>query len=351
MRLALLLLAAPTLLAAQTPQGEPKAPKEKQPYNPPLVFANAKPVEFTLSAPLSKLKKDRYDQVPYHPGSVSYAGDSGQVTLPLKVRARGIWRRKNCEIPPLRLNFNKDSAKKTLFRRLDKVRLVIPCKSGEDYEQYVLQEYQLYRVQRLLTPYSYDARLARVTLLDPDKKDTVAQRWAILLEETDAFSARLGAKAEEIKGAAGADLEPYESAVFGVFQYMIGNTDFSIAGLHNVTLLFHDSSYVPVAYDFDWSGAVNTRYAKPAEQLRIRTVQNRLMRGYCTPPEHYEKAFVLFKEKKEAIYALYRDSLAAALKPNVVNNTLKYFDEFYQVLDNPRLAKRLITESCLGGVA
>jgi hypothetical protein len=347
--IAAMLLAVPLL--AQTPQGEAKLAKEKKPYSPPKLFASAAPVRFTLWAPFGLLKKDRWDKMPYHPASVTYAGDSGEVKVPVHVRARGIWRRKNCEIPPLRLNFKKDSAKKTLFSHLDRVRLVLPCKGGDDFEQYILQEYQLYRVQRLLTPYSYDVRLARVSYVDSEKKDTLRTGYAFLLEESIALAERLGGKVEDIKGAAGDDLQPDENAMFGVFEYMIGNTDFSVAALHNVTLLFKDSVYVPVAYDFDWSGAVNTRYAKPAPQLNIRTVENRIMRGYCSAPEHFEKAFTVFREKKDAIYALYSDSLAAPLKPDVVKRTLKFFDDFYEVINNPRLAKRMIVESCLGGVA
>lgn len=347
--LAAILVAAPLL--AQSPAGDAKPEKEKKPYNPPKLFASSEPVQFTLWAPYSKLKKDRWDQVPYRPASVTYQGDSGEVTVPLRVRARGIWRRKNCDIPPIRMNFNKDSAKKSLFARLDRVRLVVPCKNGDDFEQYVLQEYQLYRVQRLLTPFSFEARLARVTYVDSEKKDTLRSAFGILLEESEAFAERVGAKVEDIKGAAGDDLHPYENAMFGVFEYMIGNTDFSVAALHNVVLLFKDSTYFPMAYDFDWSGAVNTRYAKPAPQLNIRAVENRLMRGYCAPADQYEKAFAVFREKKDAIYALYRDSIAAPLKPDVVKRTLKYFDDFYEVINNPRLAKRMIVESCLGGVA
>ena len=96
---------------------------------------------------------------------------------------------------------------------------------------------------------------------------------------------------------------------------------------------------------------MNSRYARPNPILQLRVVTDRLMRGYCAPEEQYQKVFALFREKKDAIYGLYRDSLAAAMKPNVVNNTLKYFDEFYKVIDDPRRARREIIEACLRGSA
>jgi hypothetical protein len=187
--------------------------------------------------------------------------------------------------------------------------------------------------------------------VDSEKNDTLMTRYAFLQEQDDAFAERVGATLVEQTGASPADLDPYESAFFGVFQYFVANSDFSIRELHNVVLLLKEPNHLPVARDFDWSGAVNPRYAKPNPILPIRVISERLMRGYCAPAEQYEKVFTLFREKKDAIYALYRDPIAAPLKPGVVANTLKYFDEFYEVINDPKKAKRQIVGACLGGSA
>jgi hypothetical protein len=339
-------------LAAQTQQGDTTA-KAPKPYNPPPIFSAPQPLHITLTAPFGPIKKQRTGTSTYRPSEITYVGDSGVVRVPVRVRPRGIWRRRNCDIPPLRLNFKKDSTKKTEFARLDGTRLVLHCRDNDDFEQYLLQEFQLYRVQRLLTPLSMDVRLVRVTYVDSEKKDTLTQRYGFILEDEASFGPRMGGKIVETKGASPDDLDPNASAFFGVWQYFIGNTDFSIRELHNAALLQKDTEYFPVAYDFDWSGAVNTRYAKPNPVLgnAIRTVRQRLMRGYCAPAAEYDKAFALFKEKKDAIYALYSDSLASALKPEVVKETLKYFDDFYEIINDPRRAKREIVDACLGGSA
>lgn len=340
--------------SAQDPQGQatkaPKTAKTPKPYTSPPIFTASSVVEFTLTAPYKQLKKDRYGTATYRQAEITYTGDSGVVRVPVRVRARGIWRRKNCDIPPLRLNFNKDSVKKTVFRHLDGARLVMHCRDNDDYEQYVLQEFQLYRVQRLLTPMSMDVRMARVTYVDAEKKDTVATRYGFLLENEADFGERMGGKVVDIKGALSEDLDVGENAFFGVWEYFLGNTDFSIPALHNVALLQRDTSYFPVAYDYDWSGAVNTRYSGPPPQLvtQIQRVTDRLMRGYCAPPESFERVFAAFKEKKDAIYALYRDSVAAPMKPQVVDRTLRFFDGFYATINDPRDTKRRILDSCLG---
>ena len=337
----LLLLVAAPLLAQDSTAKEPK------PYNTPPMFEAETPIEITISGSYGKIKKERTGTATYYPGSVSYKGDSGTVTVPVRLRARGIWRRKNCEVPPILLNFQKDSTKKTLLARLDVARLTFPCRFNADWEQYVLQEYNLYRVQRVLTPWSFNVRLARVTLVDSDKKDTLGTWWSFLSEQDDVFAERNGAKLITEQGASAADLERYELAFFGVFQYFVANSDYSVRALHNVVLVMKNNEYIPVARDYDFSGAVNTRYATADPRLGIRSVTNRLMRGYCTEPEQYAKAFEVFRAKKDAIYGLYSDPLSAALKPNVVKSTLKYFDEFYETINDPKRAQRDIVGACL----
>jgi hypothetical protein len=340
----LLLLVAVPLLAQDTAKT-----KEPKPFSPAPLFTDTKPIEFTLTGPYGKLKKERTGEAHYFPGTVSYAGDAGAVTVPVRLRARGIWRRKNCDIPLILMNFTKDSTKKTLFAKLDRARLTFPCRFNADYEQYVLQEFALYRVQRVLTPLSFDVRLAHVTFIDSEKHDTVGTWWSFLSEQDEVFAERNGAKLVTQQGAGPGDLEPYESAFFGVFQYFVANSDYSVRALHNVVLILKNNEYIPVARDYDFGGAVNTRYAKPPEVLRIRSVTERIMRGYCVPPENYEKVFSLFRDKKDAIYGLYSDPLSAAFKPNVVKETLKYFDEFYSVVNDPKKSQKEIVKACLGG--
>lgn len=342
----LLLLAAAPLLAQQADTA-----KEPKPYNPPPLFEAASPIEFTVVGSFGKIKRERTGTANYYPGTVTYKADTGQVTVPVRLRARGIWRRKNCEVPMILMNFTKDSTKKTLFARLDRARLTLPCRFNADFEQYVLQEFQLYRAHRVLTPYSFEARAARVTYIDSEKKDTLGTWWSFLSEQDDVFAERNGAKLTTQKGAGPSDLVPFETAFTGVFQYFVANADWSIRELHNIVLIMKGMDYIPVARDFDFGGAVNTRYAAPPPQLPIRTVTERLMRGYCVDPAEYEKVFTLFREKKDAIYGLYSDSLAAPLKPNVVSRTLKFFDEFYAVINDPRRAQREIVKACLGGAA
>jgi hypothetical protein len=307
-------------------------------------------LHLTLVADFGQFKHDARDlNSPYRNAHIKYVEGGKEISVPVKIKPRGIWRRKTCEMPPVRLSFDKDSTHKTLFTKQHRMKLVVPCKNNDDSEQYLLSEFQLYRAYNILTPLSFKARLSHVAFVDSKKGDTVQNRYAFLGEEPEDAAARMGGKPIDLKNAQGDDMEEMSRAMFGVFQYFIGNTDFSVTQLHNVLLLRKDSVFdvaFPVARDFDWSGAVDARYAFPDYRLPIRNVRQRLMKGDCAPKPAYDSVFQIFRARKDAIYALYRDSLAAGMKPDVVNKTLKYFDEFYSTINNPRDAKNEIVSAC-----
>ncbi len=315
----------------------------------PAFFESHDPVEVTLTANIGKLRSDKDSNPPWRAATLSYRGlDGNAVTVPLRARTRGFWRLKTCEFPPLRLNFAGVTSKGSIFDKLDKPKLVSYCRDIDGYERYILQEFQLYRIYRLLTPMSHNARLLKVTYADSGTGKVRATRYGFVIEEPNALAARLGGKIKEAKGATAGDLDPYQDALMGVFQYMIGNTDFSVAGLHNVELFFPDDGNVmPIAYDFDFAGAVNARYAAPDVKLNLRNVRQRLFRGYCTDDDSYAKVFALFKEKKAEIYALYGDEIGKLMDRGTVKETLSYFDEFYETIDNPRAARKSIIQSCI----
>jgi len=316
----------------------------------PAFFQSQDPIEVTFTTNIGKIREDKRENPPWRPATLTYRGTEGNlVTVPVKARTRGIWRLKMCEFPPLRLNFSKETSKGTIFQKLDKPKLVSYCHDMDSYEQYILQEYQLYRIYQLLTPVSHKARLLKFAYADSADGKVRARRYGIVMEEPSALAARLDGKVITQKGARASDLDPLQDALFGVFQYFIGNTDFSVAGLHNVELFFSSRGDVmPIAYDFDFAGAVNARYAVPDSTLRLLSVRQRLFRGYCTDAESYGKAFAAFNEKKPEIYALYSDSIGKLMDRGTVKETLRYFDEFYDTINNQRAAKRSIIESCIG---
>ena len=331
---------------------KPKAdkPKSDKPDKPKVskLFKSIAPFSLTLTANFKALKREKQNGAPYHAATITYTDSAGKsVTVPLRMRTRGIWRLANCDFPPLRLNFANKTSKNSLFDDLDEPKLVSFCKRGPSAEQHVLQELQLYRVYRLLTPYAHETRLLRIAYVDSASGTTDMTRYAFMVEDPARMAERNGGKILDRKGAMPDDLDPAPTALAFMFLYMVGNTDFSFNALHNGELLtFTGGRTLPIPYDFDFAGAINPPYAVPAPGLRIRTVRERQFRGYCAIRAEYPAAVALLQAKKAEIYALYSDEIGSLIDKRAVRETLEYFDKFYEDVNTPKDLQRNLLGEC-----
>ena len=338
--------AKPAAKKAKVADTTPKAPKLP---DAPL-FHDVAVLDVTFTTNLKALKRDKGEQAPWHAATLSYADSSapqGRRVVPVRARTRGLWRLKNCEFPPVRLNFANKDIKGSVWHDLDEPKLVSYCKRGASYEQYVLQEFQLYRIYRLLTPVSHQVRLLRMTYADSATGKVDETKFAFLIEDPAHVAVRAGGKILKEQGAGPDDLEPKAATLAYLFQYLIGNTDFSFSALHNSELVaLPTGTNLPIAYDFDYAGAVNATYSAPDPTLPINTVRQRLYRGFCQQNVHVPEVLPLFQQKKAEIYALYTDSIGALMSPKVVKETLSYFDEFYSTIADPKQVDRRIVREC-----
>ena len=334
-------LAVPMLL------GLPAVAAAQDGYQIPRLFESRDVIALTISTDLRTLVRDKMEDAPWREGTIAFAGDDGQmVRRAVRLRTRGLWRLRHCTFPPLRLNFVKDSVKNTVFARQDRPKLATHCRSSNDYEQWLLQEYLIYRVQEALTPIGLMARLARVTYVDVSGREDSTTKYAILLEDPDAMAERLGGTRIETRGIAQDLIDPPNAVLLGLFQFMIGGTDWSVPGLHNIELVQVDSTgYLAVSYDYDWTGAVDARYAEPAPQLGIRTVRQRLWRGVCPDTAALHATIRHFQAQRPRIEALY-DSVPG-LDPGRVRRMREYFNEFYDIIGDQRRIHRELGRVCL----
>jgi len=315
---------------------------------PPALFDSAEPLEFTLTTNLKAVDKDRGTDRHYHPAVLSFSGpDHAPATLNIRVITRGIFRLKptTCWFPPLLLVLPKKAAAATVFGHRNKLKLVTYCRNKDDYEQYVVQEYLIYRMYNLLTPRSFRVRLARVTYADSAGKETAVTRYGFLIEDDRELAERNRAKVVATKGMLQDEIDSTNMAMVAVFQYMIANTDWSVWGLHNIKLLADSIGVVyAVPWDFDWSGVIAPPYAKPDARLPIQSVRQRLFRGSCRTADELAAVFAPFQAKKDSIYSLYQNE--PALTPKSREQTLRYYDEFYKTISDPRAIKREFLQVC-----
>jgi hypothetical protein len=328
-------------------QPETPAGGKVHPDGPPLeLFSGSGVLEFTLEADFRQLKRDRDEESEDRPGRmVLDALDGSRTEIPLKLRTRGNFRlkKRTCSFPPLRLDLPKTKLVGTVLDGQNKLKLVTHCQNRDDYEQNLLEEYLAYRIFNLLTPVSLRVQLVRVTYVDTSGKDDPVTRYAILLESKGTMEDRLDGAFIDVAQARPSVFQPQAAGLMYLFQYLIGNVDWSIAYFHNVRCLRIGYEYLPVPYDFDWSGLVDAPYAGPHPEIDhlIRSVRQRLYRGFCSDGIDYASLMALFQEKRPAIEREI-DGLPGLSERNA-ESAREYIQDFYQVLDSqPRFERRIV---------
>ena len=317
------------------------------------LFDAEEPLELTLEADLKPILKDTGDERPYRPARLWYLDQQGDtVSFAIGVKTRGHYRRVylDCNVPPLRLNFKKKQVKNTVFAGQDKLKLVTHCRDkATAYQQFTLQEYLIYKAYNLITDVSFRVRLVRLAYVDTEDRRKPVTKYGFLIEDEDRLAERFGGRILETGVIHQEATHREQATVLAVFQYMIGNTDWSVPGHHNIKVVFVEPHRPPltVPYDFDFAGLISPPYAKPDPRLRLSSVRERLYRGYCRTEDEFQAALAPFNEQREAIYALFRDF--EYLDERVKDRSLDYLGGFYKAINKPRGVKRAFLAACLEG--
>ena len=330
-------------------------PSHAKDGEPAPLFASHELLEVTIEAPLTTLMRERPDEE-YLDGKFGYVDheDAAQ-ELDLKIRTRGNFRRQAqiCDFAPIRLNFRKKQVKDTLFDDQDKLKLVTHCNSSVSYsEQLVLREYLAYRFLQMLTDKSFSVRLLRINYVDTDGEPPMT-RLGLVIEDNDDVADRLGMDSVKTGDISHNDLDPDQEALVNLFQYMIGNTDYSLVKgedqedcCHNSELLSAtgEAPYTPLPYDFDFAGLVNAGYAFPQPQFRLKSVRQRKYRGICAHNEILPGTIQHFLEHRDAMFEVIDD--LGPLKDRSRRDVTKYLDGFFRIIASPRDVNSHLVNRC-----
>lgn len=309
------------------------------------LFAADDVMEIRLSGDIRSLMDDRTEDSRYHPLTLSYDYNGNSYKVSVRVKTRGHFRldRANCTYPPLMLNFSKKAELPVPFDNQDKIKLVTPCRA----DKYVVQEYLVYKLYNLITPKSLKARLTRVVYDDTVKGKTTQPLYGILLEDDDEMASRNGAVITEKKSVRPETTQRSDFLKMAVFEYLIGNTDWSVQYLQNIKLIVKDSMSMPstVAYDFDHAGIVNAPYAKPAPELMLASTSMRRYRGFCMDDmSAFKEVFAFYNDLKESIYGVYSGN--PLLDEKYIKSTLKFLDDFYTTINDPKKSQKEFLYPC-----
>jgi hypothetical protein len=303
----------------------------------------------SLKFDLTRYKKLKSDTLYLDAVLTYFINEKDSVVKNIKVRARGNIRRTGiCDFPPLMLNFHMKDEVGTEFAGIKKLKIVPYCKIG--YEQYILKEYLVYKLYNVLTDYSLRVRLFRITYLSSVKEKKPLTQFGFAIEPVSLLEKRTKTKELSYSAVTQRSVNPDMLARMAIFNYMIGNTDWSVPIKHNVILLTkaknspaNENLIVP--YDFDYAGLVGTNDAVPFPALPIKTVQERLYMAVCRTETEFKNSLAEFSEKKDEFYKVINDF--PYLNEKLKKTMTSYLDGFYYGMDKRNSLLKKLLSDCL----
>jgi len=320
------------------------------------LFESHSPLELTIEGPFRALSRDG-DERPERDGLVRYMDAQGdEVVLDVAIRIRGNSRVEICSSNPLRLNLKRGQVGGTLFAGQNQLKLVTLCNRGASYRDYLAQEYQIYRAYNALTDHSFRVRWLTVNYVETEgRRPSSSTEHAFLIEEDWEAAERHGMEVVEVETLALPELDPQATALLAVFQFMTGNTDWSGTSgppgedcCHNGAVIAapgSDQLKVLLPYDFDQSGLIDAAYAQPSGSLSIRSVTQRLYRGYCPANQELDWAIRRVNERRAEVLSAFESELVSE---RARRRAIGYLIESYEIINDPQRRQSVIEERCRG---
>jgi hypothetical protein len=301
-------------------------------------------INMDLSTDLKKITSEKKLNS-YQPATITFRfADSSKITEDVTLTARGEFRRNNCFIPTMRINFDNPGSPK--LRPLKKLKLVCGCGFGAENERLILKEYLVYKMYNMLTDMSFRVRLLHVNYTDTRGKIKPYKQYAFFIEDVDAMAKRNKCNEVQKTSFHTERTDRQQMTLVAVFQYMIGNTDWAVPNYHNMKLMRPKKDSVsrpyPVPYDFDFCGLVNASYASPQEELGISSVTERVYRGFKRTPEELQEVLDIFRKKKDNFEKLIKNFEPLGNRHR--QDMQKYIDDFYKIIDNKYMVARLFID-------
>ena len=314
------------------------------------LFDDTKPIELILQMDMQKVLSDKSKEPEYSPAFLIHKIDSKTIqTFNIKIRARGKTRRISniCEFPPLKINFIKKSTKNTIFDGQDKIKMVTHCNESEDYQNFALLEYLVYKTYNNLTDYSYRVRMVNVIYKDVNQNYPDLIKSGFLIEDDELMAKRVSSNISDKKIWSPDSCDQAATDIFSLFQFMIGNTDWWIHTRHNVELIStEDNKLIPIPFDFDGAGIINTPYAMPSPQLPIVRVRDRFFKSTCRTMDYsdYRQTIELFNQRKNAVFSMLEE--ATFLDKKYRRSSERYLNDFYEIINDPEKFSKYISQNC-----
>ena len=301
-------------------------------------FADESVMQVTINMDVRKLIANKMKEGYKFPANFNAKlNESTEISEPVMLEVRGHFRRDNCYMPPLKVNFKSQAA--PVLSPLGSLKLVNVCEvDRSDNTEFLLKEYLIYKIYNLITEKSLRARLLKISYVDSAGKKKPISNYAFLLEDVKDMAKRNHCveRKRDVRHSEATDRK--QMTRVALFEYMIANADWSVPAGHNIKLIVtkSDTNSIPLAvpYDFDHSGLVKTDYALPPPQLNITDVTERTYRGFPRSMEELQEVAEEFLKQKDSIYHLIKEFKLLPSKTRSV--MISFLDNFFDIISKPK---------------
>ena len=302
------------------------------------LFQNQHPLSVKLKFSLKKIKNNTNDST-YVSSKIFYKNEAESWdSIKVNLRARGNHRRENCYYVPLKIKLKKSNVAGTLFEGNQKLKIVLPCLTGKNNDDYVIKEYMAYKLYELISPFHFKTRLANIEFIQIRGQRIIKQELkGIIIEDIDNVAKRLDGR-EYKRLVHPLEHDALTSIQNNLFQYLIGNTDFSTRSQHNQKQLFIDKKFICIPFDFDMSGLVDASYAAVSGTenmpIKITEVTQRLYKGYKRDELILQKVRQDFIDHKIQMFNTIDNLREFFHNPKQFLKARQFIVEFFEILES-----------------
>ena len=110
-------------------------------------------------------------------------------------------------------------------------------------------------------------------------------------------------------------------------------------------MLYVDKQIIPLPYDFDMTGWVNPSYATVNQSLGIKSVQERVYRGFKREQKYFDQVRSEFISKKTELLDMVSSFKSEFSNPKEFENMFEFMNDFYEILeDDSKFDKRIVSQ-------
>ena len=308
-----------------------------------LLYEDQTPMKIKLNYSNKDMKKKTNDSTLIET-NLNFFNEEKWNTIPVSLRARGNFRRAKCYFPPIKMKIKKSKTKNTVFNGNKSLKLVLPCRTENEKNDNILQEYIAYKIYELISPYHFKTRRVDVDFTEPKgKKSKTFFLKGFLIEDDSRLAKRFDGRVVEqfIHPMA---MRGLTSVRHAFFQYLIGNTDFSVSFQHNGKLLYTSKEFLPLPYDFDMTGWVDPSYGFGNPTLGLSSLTERVYRGFKRDDLLMNSVRKEFIDSKTDIVSLVNSFKSEFDNEYEFDKMYEFMEDFFEIIEDDNKFKNSILD-------